>query len=59
MKPQGKISLKYHKGGWGEGGGAGKKFYLFGSGHITKMAVMPIYNKHLKSSSVPEPLQQR
>ena len=33
----------------------GKKIYIFGPGHMTKMATMPIYRKILRKSS-PEPL---
>ena len=33
----------------------GKKLYIFGPGHMTKVATMPIYGKNLKKSS-PEPL---
>ena len=32
----------------------GKKVYINGPGHMTKMAAMPIYGKNLKKSS-PEP----
>ena len=32
--------------------------YIFGSGHMTKMATMPIYGKNLKKSSTPEPQGQ-
>ena len=32
----------------------GKKVYINGTGHMTKMAAMPIYGKNLKNSS-PEP----
>ena len=32
----------------------GTKVYINGTGHMTKMAVMPIYGKHLLKSS-PEP----
>ena len=31
------------------------KVYINGSGHMTKMAAMPIYGKNLKKSSSPEP----
>ena len=31
------------------------KVYINGPGHMTKMAVMPIYGKTLKKSSSPEP----
>ena len=33
----------------------GKKVYINGPGHMTKMAAMPIYGKNLKKSSSPEP----
>ena len=33
----------------------GTKVYINGPGHMTKMAVMPIYGKTLKKSSSPEP----
>ena len=33
----------------------GTKVYSKGSGHMTKMATMPIYGKNLKKSSSPEP----
>ena len=33
----------------------GTKVYINGSGHMTKMAAMPIYGKNLKKSSSPEP----
>ena len=33
----------------------GKKVYINGPGHKTKMAAMPIYSKNLKKSSSPEP----
>ena len=29
--------------------------YVNGTGHMTKMAAMPIYGKNLKQSSSPEP----
>ena len=32
----------------------GKKVYINGLGHMTKMAAMPIYGKNLKKSSSPE-----
>ena len=34
----------------------GKKVYICGPGHMTKMATMPIYGKNLRKSSSPEPL---
>ena len=33
----------------------GKKVYINGPGHMTKMATMPIYGKNLKKSSSLEP----
>ena len=33
----------------------GTKVCINGSGHMTKMAAMPIYGKNLKKSSPPEP----
>ena len=33
----------------------GMKVYINGLGHMTKIAVMPIYGKNLKKSSSPEP----
>ena len=33
----------------------GSKVYINGPGHMTKMAVMPIYGKNLRKSSSPEP----
>ena len=33
----------------------GKKVYINGLGHMTKMAAMPIYGKNLKKSSSLEP----
>ena len=32
-------------------GRGGKKVYIFGPGHMTKMATMPMYGKNLKKSS--------
>ena len=34
----------------------GTKFYINGSGYMTKMAAMHIYGKNLKKSSSPEPV---
>ena len=34
------------------------KIYTNDVGHMTKMAVMPIYGKNLKKSSSPEPIDQ-
>ena len=33
----------------------GTHVYIYGPGHMTKMAAMPIYGKNLKKSSSPEP----
>ena len=33
----------------------GKKVYINGPGHMTKIAAMPIYGKNLEKSSSPEP----
>ena len=33
----------------------GTKVYINGTGHMTKMAAMPIYGKTLKKNSSPEP----
>ena len=33
----------------------GTKVYINGTGHMTKMAAMPIYGKNLKQSFSPEP----
>ena len=49
----GPISIKFHMQPLDRGG---KKVYIFRSGHMTKMAAMPIYGKNLKKSSSPEPL---
>ena len=32
------------------------KIYINELGHMTNMASMPIYGKHLKKSSTPEPI---
>ena len=42
------IKAKFHVEPPWEGG---KKFYINGSGHMTKMIAMPIYGKNLKKSS--------
>ena len=34
-----------------------RKFYTYGPGHVTKMAVMPIYGKNLKTIASPEQLE--
>ena len=36
----------------------GTEVYSNGTGHMTKMAAMPIYGKNLKTSSSPEPKGQ-
>ena len=50
----GSILFKFHMQPSSKGG---KKVYIFGPGHMTKMAIMPVYGKNLKKSS-PEPLGQ-
>ena len=45
------IKAKFHVEPPWEGG---KKVYINGPGHMTKMAAMPIYGKNLKKSSSPE-----
>ena len=47
------ISFKFHMQSSSKGG---EKVSIFGSGHLTKMAGMPIYVKNLKIFSSPEPL---
>ena len=42
------IKAKFHVEPPWEGG---KKFYINGSGHMTKMIAMPIYGKNFKKSS--------
>ena len=42
------IKAKFHVEPPWEGG---KKFYINGSGHMTKMIAMPIYSKNFKKSS--------
>ena len=49
------ISFKFHMQPFSKGG---KKVYIFGPGHMNKMAAMPIYGKNRKKSSFPEPLGQ-
>ena len=34
------------------------KIYINKLGHMTNMAAMPIYNKNLKKSSSPEPIDR-
>ena len=43
------ISVKFHMQPPGK---VGKKVYLFGPGHRTKLATMPIYGTYLKNSSL-------
>ena len=40
------VLFKFHMQFLGKGG---KKFYIFGPGHMTKMAAMFIYSKNLKN----------
>ena len=47
----GPISFKFHRQTSSKGG---KKVYIFGSGHMIKMAAMSIYGKNLKKSSFQE-----
>ena len=47
--------MKFHTHPSGKGR---KKVYIFGLGHITKMAAMLMYSKNLKKSSSSEPLGQ-
>ena len=49
-KPLGQSKPNFIEAPW-EGGA---KVYINGPGHMTKMAVTPIYGKHLQNSS-PEP----
>ena len=51
----GPISFKFHLQPLGE---RRKKVYGFGPGHMTEMAVMPIYGKNLKKSSTTESMGQ-
>ena len=48
----GPIEAKFHVAPPWDGG---MKVYSNGSGHLTKMAAMPIYGKNLKKSCSPEP----
>ena len=41
------ISLKFHMQPSSKGG---KKVYIFGPGHMTKMAALPVYGKNLKKN---------
>ena len=49
----GPISIKLHMQPPGIGG---KKVYIFGPGHMTKMAAMLRYAQNLKKSCSPQPL---
>ena len=49
----GPISIKLHMQPPSIGG---KKVYIFGPGHMTKMAAMLKYTQNLKKSRSPEPL---
>ena len=51
----GQIAIKFHI---QLPGPLGKKNCSNGLGHVTNMAVMPIYGKNLKKSSSPEPLDR-
>ena len=51
----GPIATKFHI---QPSGALGKKSYSNDIGHMTNMAAMPIYNKNLKKSSSPEPIDQ-
>ena len=46
------IKAKFYVDPPGEGG---TKVCIYGPGHMTKKAAMPIYGKNLKKSSSPEP----
>ena len=52
LKPLGQSKPNFM---WSLLGKGGTKVYINGSGHMTKMAAMPIYGKNLKKSSSPEP----
>ena len=51
----GPISIKFHMQPPGKGG---EKVFIFGPGHMTKMAAMPLYVKNFNKSPSPEPLGQ-
>ena len=53
IESTGKISFKFHM---QLSSKERKKVYIFGLGHMTKMATMPKYGKNLEKSSFPEPL---
>ena len=48
----GPIEAKFHMEPPWDGG---TKVYSNGSGHMTKVAAMPVYGKNLQKSSSPEP----
>ena len=53
LKPLGQSKLNFM---WSHPWQGGKKVYINGPGHMTKMAAMPIYHgENLKKSSSPEP----
>ena len=49
----GSISIIFHMQPSGE---SEKKVYIFGQGHMTKMAAMPTYSKNLKNLLFSDPL---
>ena len=51
----GLIAIKFHI---QPPGPLGKKICSNGLGHMTNMAVMPVYSKNLKKSSSPEPIDR-
>ena len=51
----GRIEAKFHVGPSWDGG---TKVCSNGTGHMIKLAAMPIYGKNLKKSSSPEPKGQ-
>ena len=53
LKLVGRFGTKVHM---KAGGRMGMKIYTNEFGHMTNMAVMPIYGKNLKKSSSPEPI---
>ena len=54
-KTVGRFGTKIHMKAWGR---KGMKIYINELGHMTNMAVMPIYGKNLKKSSSPEPIDR-